>query len=486
MKKLLCLFLCTIMLLSVLAGCAKETPDSGNNGSSDTSDSQAGGDSVSSDVVRKEMTFENFSVNDTPRDFVMMVRGNRYHYLWQDEDSTNRVKSATYKRNRFIEENFGIKFVKKEVNGDKSATWVTNLSATDASVDLAVPDHWWLLEYQDLFINLYDRTELQFDQPYWYDGYNVNNTINNKLYTVAGDATLEIWENIEVVFFNKTMAGERNLYKMVDDNEWTIDNMLAIAKEVAVGLDDSDDSNDVYGSLFDAHSLRSIIASAGIKLVDVSNGTIEIIAQSRTLNLDIAAKVNTLLHDNTTVSKLGSVNALSSTARSDIDKKVQMFNSNGVMFYATALYLAQYINNVQNPVTFGILPMPKYAEEDDYVTTAYGLSPFAIPKIAADPHFSAVILDALNYYSEDYTLNAFYEQSLKGQLADGSDDVRMLDLAKETMFFDFGFCINGYKSAFKVFSAFETALKNNTEVQLTSPMSTSTACLAELIAFYSK
>ena len=478
MKKTLCILLCLVMLLGMLVGCKKDNVPA----ASDTTpgDTQPVSDTGDSDTgIRKEMVFEDFSVNGQKREFLMAVRANRYHYLYAEQDATDRVERATYTRNEFIETNFGIDFKIKQL-GEKAA-WVSGLAVTDGSIDLAVPDYWWLLEQQDLFINLYAREELQFNQEYWYSAWNDGTTINNKLFTVVGDGSLEVWENIEVVFFNKAKANAQtvNLYELVDSGEWTIDKMLQISRNAASGLDDSDESNNVYGSLYDVHSLRSQLFSAGLKIVDTSNGTLDIVAQSRTLNLDILDKVKTLIHDQAT-------NYHSSTARADTNK-AKMFTGGKTMFYATALYLGYTINSQSNVPSFGVVPMPKYDNEvqTNYITTSYGVSVFAIPKVALDQHFSAVILDAINYYSEEHTLDAFYNKAMRGQLAEGSDDVRMLDLAKDTMYFDMGWILDE-GGQFNLFNAFQAACVKNEEINLTDPMQTSTAKLVDLIAFYNR
>lgn len=487
MKKTLCLVLCFVMLLTMLVGCKPKPAPEGETTPGDTQPVSDTGETESTGI-RKEMVFEDFSVNGQKRDFLMAVRKDRFHYLYAEKDATDRVERAAYTRNEFISEKFGVNIKIKEINS-KKADWSNALAVTDGSIDLAVPDYWWLLEQQDLFINLYAREELQFNQEYWYSAWNNGTTINNKLYTVVGDGSLEVWENIEVVFFNKGKASTQgvNLYELVDNNQWTIDKMLEISRKAASGLGDSDASNDVYGAYYDVHSLRSQLFSAGLKVVDTSNGTLNIVAQERTLNLDIVDKVTSLIHDQATLyNPRNRANSDVNTARADSEYKAKLFTGGKTMFYATALYLGYTINSQQNVPSFGIVPMPKCdTNQEKYITTSYGVSVFAIPKIAVDQHFAAVILDAINYYSAEHTLDAFYNKAMRGQLAEGSDDVRMLDLAKDTMYFDMGWILDeGGK--FNLFGEFQNATSGNRPVNLTDAMNTSTTNLAELIAFYNK
>lgn len=481
MKKTLCALLCLVMLLGVLVSCkGNKTPE---NDGSQSSNNQSSGDVVDgpgsdteTETTRKEIELEDFSQGGVARDFTMYVRGGRYHYLWVEKDSTDKVKSGAYKRNQRIQEDFGVTLKIKECDGNtKTDDWVAALS-TGGNYDLAVPDYWWLLEQQGLFLNLYAREELAFDQDYWYSQWNDNVTINNKLYTVAGDASLEVLENIEIVFFNRDMINTlgMDMYKIVDDRQWTIDKMMEIGKNF------TDPATESYGAIYDEHSMRSQLFSAGLKLTDIKeNGTIELIAQSRALNIDIQAKVKELIHDETT-------NYMDSTARSYIESKAKFLKEQKAAFYATCMYVGTTVKNTG--VNYGVIPMPMYEKDGEYISTSYGVSTFAIPKTASDYHFSAVILDALNYYSWNTVVTNFFDTTMKAQIADSPDDARMMDIARDSLYFDFAWMLDA-GGTMNVFGAFHKATESKTveiSSQLTDAMQTSIAGLADIIAFYNQ
>ena len=492
MKKVLCMLLCLVMLLGVLVSCGgeepKETEGTTENGSSDVEDvTTPGGEETKGEETEtplKEIVLEDFSKDGTPRDLFMMVRENRHHYLWVEKDTTNKVEHETYVRNRTIEENFGIKINNVEIGGGSSSQqWVTTLSS-GAPYDLGVPDFWWLLEQQGLFMDLSTRKELDFNQPYWYDGWNDNVTINGRIYMVAGDATLEILENIEIVFFNKDMTDTLGLdmYKVVMDGEWTIDKMLTINKSLAMNLDDNDEENNVYGSMYDTHSLQAQLYAADLKLTNITDdGRISLIAESRAKNVDIQEKVKELIHSNTN-------KYWGSTARSDVGKKATMLNTGKAAFYATAMYCGSTIKNQTTVCNYGVIPMPKFDEEGDYISTSYGVSLFGIPKAATDPHFSAVIMDAMNYYSNDTIVKGFFDSTMKAQVADSAYDARMMDIARNNLYFDFAWILQ-QGGTMTVHSAFNSATVNADKdlASLLAPaMEVSTEGLAKLIEFYNQ
>ncbi len=481
MKKILCATLCLVLLLGALVSC--------NVGSKDPENSETQGNNSNDDVVetvtdtetettRKEIELEDFSQGGVARDFTMYVRGGRYHYLWVEKDSTDKVESGAYKRNQKVQKDFGINIKIKACNGDtKTDDWVAALS-TGSNYDLGVPDYWWLLEQQGLFLNLYAREELAFNQDYWYSQWNDNVTINNKLYTVAGDASLEVLENIEIVFFNVDMIDTLgvNMYELVDEKKWTIDKMMELGKHF------TDANTQSYGAIYDVHSLRSQLFSAGLRLTEIKeNGTIELIAQSRAINLDIQAKVKELIHDETTKYYGGG-----STARNDMAGKAKMLKDQKAAFYATCMYAGKDVKNTG--VNYGVIPMPMYEEGGEYISTSYGVSTFAIPKTASDYHFSAVVLDALNYYSWNTVVTNFFDTAMKAQIADSPDDARMMDIARDSLYFDFAWMLD-QGGTMNVFAAYQSATSDPTKElssQLTTAMQTSITGLANIIAFYNQ
>ncbi|MBQ8849759.1 MAG: hypothetical protein IJ011_05475 [Clostridia bacterium] len=488
MKKILCALLCLIMLLGVLVSCKNDTPDNKDSGSGTK------GEETVSDVVtdtetettRTEIVNEDFSQGGVARDYTMYVRKSRNHYLYAEKDSTDKVVSGTYKRNMKVQEDFGVNIKIKEDNGDtKTDEWITALANSGSAYDLAVPDYWWLLEQQGLFLNLYARDELAFNQDYWYSQWNDNVTINNKLYTVAGDASLEVLENIEIVFFNKDMTDTLGLdmYQIVNDKKWTIDKMLEIGKQVSAGMDTADTTDDdVYGAIYDVHSLRSQLISADLKLTEIKdNGTIELIAESRALNLNIQAKVKSLIHDTSTNYFGGG-----STARTNMAGKAKLLGEKKAAFYATCMYAGSTVK--KTGANYGVIPMPMYEEGGEYISTSYGVSTFAIPKTAADYHFSAVILDALNYHSYNTVVTGFFDTAMKAQIADSPEDARMMDIARESLYFDFAWMLD-QGGTMNVFSAYQKATSNPTtelSSELTPAMQTSITGLANIIAFYNQ
>ncbi len=477
--------LCVLMLAGTLISCKKKEvePDKDSDSTSGTVTTTGGEEGEK----KKELYVENFSEGGVSKDYTMLVRPNRYHYLYNETDDSDRIKSAAFNRNAYINEKYGVNIKIATPVKDDAAGWSTTIEAADGAYDLMVPDYWYGLEEKGYFINLLSLKELDLTQDYWYSGWNKNVTINNRLYSATGDGSLEVLENIEVVFYNKTMAENEhvNLYETVDSGNWTIDEMLRLNALVAKNLDDGDESTNVYGALYDVHSMGAQLYSAGINLTSVSaNGAIEI-AADKPSNVDVADKVTRLINSPYTRYD-------KNTARSGKNQNSVLFQSEKSMFYATALYLGIKLKENVSGFEYGVLPMPKYDKDAEYVSTTYGASPFAIPVDAKNPHFSAVILEAINYLSSDNEyfdgslVNSMFEIVMKGQVAQKRDDARMIEFAKSKVYIEFAFIRDG--KDFKLYTTAKKAVLDQVSISglMEGVVPVAQETLGKILEFYSK
>ena len=438
----ICLLLSLVMVLSVLVGCSRRNKD----GSGTTENSQQT-ESSTEPIVKKEMTFEDFG----EREFNLMGRAGRTHYLYSDGVSPDRIEQAAYSRNSYIEENFHIDLIL--VNGPTGSTsgktgeaWSNALITSSGEYDLIVPDYWWKIEQTGYVENLLDlpRHEIDLSDEWWYDGWNSSTTINGKLFSIVGDAAMEVLENIEVSFFNKNMAANNglNLYADVEEGTWTLEQMRAYSRMVALNLDEPGDTT-IYGSLYDQHSAIAQGYASGLKLININESGFPEANYNNPNNYDIIAKVASVIAE-------PSVNYEPKTARS-VTFNINTFMNGRALFYNTALYLGTRLKNGNLPFDYGVIPMPKYNEEQaDYISTIYGVSFFSIPTSVKDVHCSATILNALNWLSHPNGNLAkksltyeYLETVLKNQIADDEIDANMIQLARTNLYVDFAFIYDG-------------------------------------------
>lgn len=431
---MLCLLLALLLVLPLAVSCSKqgEKPNPNNPAESITQ-----GDGTETEPQPGEEDREpdiRFDTDGVPAVFNLAVRQGRYHYLYCDDANTSdTVQYSVFQRNSAICDKYGVDIRLVEIaDGNAGAEWVTKINAAGTGdMDLLCWDYWWALEQQGVFADLRTLEELDLEKSWYYQGWNDNVTINGITYSCVGDAALEVLENLEVLFFNKSMASanELDLYATVDDGDWTLEEMMRINSLMAQNLDDDDTSNDVYGALYDVHSLRSGLFAAGLKIVTVSqeNGAIAVTLNTQN-NINLCDKFSEMLNS-------AEVRYEKTTARVT---SLKPFINGQTFFLASCLYRGG-TDLKGSDLDYGIITAPKYSSEDPYVSASYGVSVFSIPKFCTDSTMSAVILDAMNRRSNDTIVQAFYENVIKGKVADSPDDSRMIDNARDWLYADFAF-----------------------------------------------
>jgi hypothetical protein len=477
------------MLVTVFVACDNgKTPDDKETNESTGGDETTGGSNgdVDDDTTAGETTggyvdpivdesFNNTEVN-------MLVRQNRYYYLWMpDGNSTDTVERAVFARNDEIEVRFDVEFAIEQCESSASLykTQITNQTPS-YYYDIVSWDYFWALEQNGQFSDIQAMNEINTDDYWWHDGWNKNVTVNGKQFSISGDAALEVLQNLEVIFYHKQIAEQYQLelYDLVEDGKWDIAEMKAICEQVANNLDDDNTENDFWGALYDVHSMGSGLYSAGIKYVNVAaDGSISIPNDSATKTrlVDICDAFTALI-------KSPSVNYSSATARA---RDYSLFKEQNALFFASCLYIGKDMKALGLPFDYGILPAPKYDDDAPYISTAYGVTIFSIPTACQNQHRAATILNAMNALAniavEDGIVWTFYEQVIKGRVADAPADARMIDLAKEGLYFDFAFVNEGLltlHAAGKSAVTTGTSLNSTLNVNIKSAKQNLTALLA--------
>ena len=425
LKRILCVLLVSLMVCSALVGCTRD---------GQTEDTQQG-DEVSSEVGTEGLKGEDFGdAKGNPRDFIMLVRASRYRYLYATSEDSDVVAKASYERNIKIEELYNIDMDITEVP-DAAANWNTILTASTGEFDLACFDYLYRVEEMGVLMNILELPELNLSDNYWYKGWNDVGTVNGQLYSVAGDASNEMVENMSVVFFNKKMAKENKLdmYATVDNGEWTLEQMKLISATVATGQDDGDATNDTFGVMFDLHSVRMANACFGLVITEPTNNGYYSVVDDTNINernFDIILKFQDFVRNSGTVQYDGA------TCRA---RETETFTSGRSLFFASALLVGERMKSKVSGWEYGVLPYPKFEAEGDYRATVYGCSVFGVPKTVSDAHCSAVILNALNFLGAESNIQAFYDKVVLGKVADAYDDQRMLEMIRERISVDFAF-----------------------------------------------
>ncbi|MBR5219844.1 MAG: hypothetical protein IKV66_02550 [Clostridia bacterium] len=342
------------------------------------------------------------------------------------------INDTVYNRNLIIEERFDVRITEERLQNAHTTAYTTVLSGEDV-YDVVMPylNNSVSNAVEGFYLDLYEVENLHLENSWWDQRANENLRVGGKLYFTTGDISILDNECTMVLLFNKQMAEQNDLpdpYAMVREGKWTMDALFEMCSDLSVDLNgdgkmkNTDDQYGIYCAFNMPHSLyfgtgeRIAVAdeSGELQLVMYNERSAEVVNKI----FDLCLGSDVMYGDGRdTAFKEGRL-LMSSHAQSDIDA----------------------FRNCQ--FDFGILPYPKYNEEQkeyySFVSTI--LTPgVSIPVTNNEPEKAGLILEAMAYYSVDTLTHAYYDITLNDRYIRDEDSGEMLDIIFSTRVYDFGF-----------------------------------------------
>ena len=450
LTRILCCLLVALMMVCTFAACASDTTskDDPNQPSDPSTPSTDGPNdpskpSTGTDYIQ-QVPVENFE----EAYITILCREDKESEMYTEEDSASLVDQAVYARNERVEELYNVIIETYPVAGtwEEQTTYAQMLSQSvavgDDAYQIAATHTAYnaSLSMQGQYYNLRSMDSIDLSAPWWSQSFNDNCTVNDKLFITTGDLALTMWEGLYAVFFNREMAADYavgDLYQMVRDGEWTIETLT----EITGGLytDNGDQTigpEDTYGLLINRHSMRVFITTCELPLCERNaEGEYELVhmdADHIKKVVDVYDALFELIYEND-----GTYDSLLQDG--NYTEMQDMFTGGRSLFMMGTLENAPVLRS--SDMVFGILPFPKYDEEQEnyYAHTYDGLSSFGIPASAKDPEMCARILDAMAAENKTSVIPAYNEIVLDSRVARDEDSKEMLGIIRNNLYFDFGF-----------------------------------------------
>ena len=446
-SRTLCLLLACLMLLP-LAACGKS-----EGGADVTTTASADQTTAASDGGVTEQTDEpDAGIYPNPShpdpldfgeaEFTLLYWSDREHEEFYVESQTgDLVNDAIYTRNQAVEERLGIQFAYATEKGDASnesafASRVnTSISAGDHAYDLVAAHSYTigLCTTQNLLYTLSDIEHVDFEQPWWPDKLIGQATINDKLFFVSGDISANVIYMMYVTFFNKDILETHHLedpYALVEAGKWTVDKQLEMCSGLYSDLNGNGakDIGDQYGQYAYTLHLDSFLWGSDIVILDTT-GEIPVFSADflgeKTLNLQ--EKVKGFFYDTADGYLLTENKSVS-----------QHFAAGLSLFWNDRC--RQAIKFAEKEINYGIIPIPKYDEQQEDYATLLGnpFSLYAIPKDSLTPDMAGAVLECMACESYRTISPALYEVALKLKYSQDDVSAKMFDIAKSAVVFDLG------------------------------------------------
>lgn len=449
MKKILCMLLTAMFLVSLFAACAN---DVGNEqGTGNSAHEQETGDPNYIDEV-PELSFGGTPITILSRDKYGV--NDEFYVESNSETQSDVVANAVYNRNMDIENRLNVSLnVILELEPTEKHTTAVKSGVDDYQI---VADSTYIAIQGVLrgeFLNLRDIQYVDLDKYYWTQGYNdiVSFGDDNKQYLASGALAISMFRYMFVTVYNRDVfeaVGETDLYEVVKNGEWTLDYQYKIIADRYMDTGDTPnkkDEKDMYGLITgDTVSVDPYCVAANVQLVSKNdNGEWFYNTEHFEKTVDLCAKVQALYNDPSTyVFKTATYD---DTGKTDIVKSF----AHGKSMMATVQVFALE-TNVGDLTLFdyGIAPIPKFdARQANYGTyvqdqvTGVGIS----SSLGDEGQIEMVgaVLECMASKSYHTVVDAYYSTALSYKYLQNPESKEMLDLIYNSLTFDFsGACSN--------------------------------------------
>ena len=440
MKRIIAPILVFFVIALVFASCGE------NNAADENADeaSQAPGENIGETVA--EDPFAKYADELGEYDFKggefkiqTFYNENVHNNIDVPEENGEVFNDSMYKRNRAIEDRFNVMI--KEVPADDFTNAKTKkvVLAGDADVfdmfDSRCPDA--LANWQEGWVHSYENIPvIDLSKPYWNTSANKTLTLGGSQYVALGNFNFASYEISHALLFNKNMIrdlGLDNPYNLVNEGNWTFDQMEKMMKAAISDLDGDGamDQNDRYGYLTHPKQvLPNFWIAAGAFSVGKDENDMPYLSMGSEKFVNAFDRTFAMLWD-TGAYYLGK-------GGPDIPQyAIDMFSNNQSLFMDTTLFVIEKIRSMD--VEFGIIPYPKYdSAQPEYVSRVEYYMAMQVPITNSDLERAGAMLEALNSESAKTIIPAYYEIALKSKYARDDDSAQMLDLIFNTLVVDIG------------------------------------------------
>ena len=287
--------------------------------------------------------------------------------------------------------------------------------------------------------NLNDINTLDFESGYWVDSYVNNCAWDGRIYCTPTYSSRLFYHGPMAIMYNTAIANQLqlpNLYDLVDGGNWTLEKL---AEYAALGhtIDGSTGETNGYGlcALKGNGLLLGLYGAIG--------GTYSTMDDEGNIDVDFSGT-----DANAKLKKIADLVHSEYAHLENWKDDVGSFSSGKDLFWYTTTgnFFDGKITGNEN-LKYGVLPLPKLdAQQSNYITTVNSTSNFFACAIknwqGKDLSFVGYIMELYNYLSWDILRPAKFDTLMKYQVAQSGNDLRMLELIFDTLYYDHNMVYN--------------------------------------------
>ena len=423
MKKSLVIFLCLLMLCSSLVSCAK-VDVSGDKQNAVVND--ATGELSEVDEYISYLAEKNDFRGKT---FTWIGGGSQAPT--DDEETGDLMSDALFHRQMEIEEKFLIdwqNFSPPESEGmvihpvveSVKQDVLAGTGAYDAGYGTAVAVCQPLF-VQSLLTDVSDYNTIDFDQEWWTQSLRSAYSIDGAVYFLNGAIVTSNYLDAYGILFSKkaqTNYAIEDLYALVKNGEWTFDKMFEVASAIPPN------GNGAGAYRYASPNGFAILFGCGLSVTQYDSHGIPYVPDTLPAEIsDLADKFSFFF------------GSRSNTARGGGG---EMLGEGRVLFMFATMQTAAEMRQMED-VSFGILPIPKYDEQQkNYVSYAEPWIAFHafVPRVTKDENVTDVVLESMAALGVKHIKPAYYDNILKSRSTYDYESQDMIDIIFATKIYD--------------------------------------------------
>ena len=387
-----------------------------------------------------------YGINYDGQTFTGLIR-TQFSYEFDIETETGDViDDAVYERELKIEDTLNANLEWHCIPGsfpERSSftdVYKNSILSGDGAFDyvMSAANYMLPLMAEGCYVDLNKVDSISLDEPWYSQGFIENLSIDGRLYCVTGSASINYLENMCVLFFNKDLLedlGYTAPYDDVRNGSWTFYKLEELVRDSYQDLNGNGqaDDEDQYGFLTYNNMLNAQLVGMGLKYIENEGGISHIKPTLDERTVAIYDEVESFMND---LEATYHYNDTSADALKATEIMLKLWDTGNILFFPSVLSSAVKMRDTN--FDFGILPFPKYNEEQESYHTFIleNVTVIGIPP-TADAEKSGTIIDFLSAVGYNELDSVYFDIAMKNKYSRDNDTKEMLDIIRNNIFFEY-------------------------------------------------
>ncbi|MBQ2709102.1 MAG: carbohydrate ABC transporter substrate-binding protein [Clostridia bacterium] len=413
-----------------------------------------------------------------------------------EEQTGEVVDDALYDRDSTVSDRLGItiEYVPYAKRGEMRTAVQTAITAGDTIYDaiiLSMADGMNKLAPEGYLLDLNSLPSISLDEAWWSQSCRENLTFNGKQYITSGPISLAYYYAPCVIAFNQRLTDEYkipNLYELVLDGKWTLEQFGAITKNVAADLNADGNmtaADDFFAFACDELTGQAFFIGAGGAQTAVGDNGEPVLVMDSAKHVDILDKIISVVADNS-MRLLTEGVKMDGSSIAAYNKTWHFKNAATMLMGYNMSGIIQYLRDMTDD--YGLIPMPKLdANQKEYFTygSPWGPVGVAVPVTCPEERTDLVgtALEMMAYLSYTNVGPQMFNVTLKEKISRDDNSKIMLDMIYADVIFDLN-GIHNFGSTGNLLRSCAIGAKENFSSQYASSLPSAEEALKKLMDQY--